>query len=1008
MAAIDPNIIRDAGKLISLYQTNVRFRTAFDKIVTRNINATYQGRPVKLYVEVLANINSGYKQDYNQVRRIALHDSERKVGELFKKVGPHDFFLLDNATRAAEHGINNTIYSPQEIDQINQIETGTKNRKEKRETYAKREANRQQLTETPETPPTASQTLQPLSTPSLSEARGWSARIEKARQFISSPREYISNFFQKGATSTIEKIGVSTVSEGVIKTVSTRAGTRLVAGKAAAVSAGKIATKLGVNAALKVGAGLLVKLGFSALTGIATAGVGLLVGVVITLATTFGDQTKKLFKYIMLIVLAIFMIFFVSSSNQRGIKMNSLLPPYYVAGNVGIGTTSPPVIPPGGGSCPSAADIAANRSTTPENCRYLNPSINIFGDLTKQQLDTYIQVYQKESGMSLKEFTDKVNIITVKSRQVGLNPIIFLGYWKSESLFGDGFGCKNTPLKFEDQLNCAVGLSPGGSRAIQCAAPNSPYRQQGCTDIKSIIMAHSDIYDKSLFNFNYNTASYDPAKEPNPITTFDAIAEGHGPRSPNLSKEEGIVNNNCVHTYNILLEVANSIGACIPKTPGDLTACTFTRAGESKPYQSSKLLSYFQEISQKTSVPASLLGAITRVESTIPKTNTNGQGPYSLSDYSDSDIDYINNYINNSFPNIILTTDNSAKEIAKIVSEKIPGTIKSVCPVSDNNALGLMQIQPPGTTGHDSAAVNKGAKNINKTVNTLTLKDYCSIQSNLSIGAGFILEKLNTDKWDPKWSEDRDFLRELARRYYGAFTYTRTEGCPTDICYYGDDLYNSIQNCKSPTPSITPYIPPSGCIAAKNVTPPLNEYDYPRYASYQGKVWPMTCGPTSGAMVLQSTGVNASIADITNQWEADGAWSGSVGFYATVIPSSINKRYPDSLRAEYKTIKTVNQLKVFLQDSQNPIMISVYYENDATKLGLDKIQTAGVKGTTPGGIALTNSGVGHMIVVYQACDDRVYINDPIFGEQYSVPNSQFNQAISFSTRGEAVVVYLKK
>lgn len=322
MPALNPNIIRDTRKLISLYQTSLNFRAAFDRVTAKNINTTYLGRPIKLYVEVLANISSGYKADYAQVRKIVLQDTDRKVGELFAKVKPHDFFLLDSAAKSAQQGLNYSSYSAEEIKQINNIETVAKDRKEKREAYAKREIATPPTPQTPQLPPT----------PSLTTAGNWSAKV--------------GSFFRKGAGGTAEKA---------------------VAGKAAAVSAGKIAAKLGINTVVKAGAGFLAKLGISALTGAATAGVGLVVGVALTLATTFGEQIKKLFKYIMLIVIALFLILFVSSSNQRGIKMNAFLPPYALplGGNVGIGTSGVTPPPTGGGDIASCFFYRGGETSKP-------------------------------------------------------------------------------------------------------------------------------------------------------------------------------------------------------------------------------------------------------------------------------------------------------------------------------------------------------------------------------------------------------------------------------------------------------------------------------------------------------------------------------------------------------------------------------------------------------------------------------------------------------------------
>lgn len=376
MATLDPNIIKDTKTLISLYQRNLSFRTAFDRIVKRNINATYQGRPIKLYVEVLSRISTRYRLDYKQVRKIVLHDKEGKVGELFKKVRPYDFYLLDSATRAAQQGLNNTSYSAQDIEQINNIEKTTKDRKQKGVAYTKRideitkvekqaaeqsipgsspEHKKSYQPASPEEkarldaavnkplpqvskdtlvgvdgkplikqPSTPGKTSSPSrSTPNLSGNRSWSARIR--------------GFFRGGVSSTTEKVGVTTVTEGVV----TRFGTRFAAGRAITAGAGKLVARFGVGTAVKAGVGILAKLGVSLVAGIATGGVGLVVGVAVMIITTFPGLVKKLFRIIFWAVVGfsafvVFMFIF-----RWGIKMNSLLSPYSVGFAEPLPSTSP-------------------------------------------------------------------------------------------------------------------------------------------------------------------------------------------------------------------------------------------------------------------------------------------------------------------------------------------------------------------------------------------------------------------------------------------------------------------------------------------------------------------------------------------------------------------------------------------------------------------------------------------------------------------------------------------
>jgi hypothetical protein len=220
----------------------------------------------------------------------------------------------------------------------------------------------------------------------------------------------------------------------------------------------------------------------------------------------------------------------------------------------------------------------------------------------------------------------------------------------------------------------------------------------------------------------------------------------------------------------------------------DVSSCNFTRSDQgsnaSIPFKSQKFLGYLYEASQKSSVPVGVLGGIARIESTTEE--------YSISDYTDQDIQYIEQ--SNVIRDIVLTPANASSEIAKIKDLRIPGTSKAVCPVSSNNALGIMQIQPPGTRGRAEASVEQGAQLIGKSASSLTLKDYCTPKSSLLMGAGFILSKQGVSKWDPSWNDNRTKIDAVARSYYGGLIYG-----DQDQYSYGGDLYSSLQGCKNPT-----------------------------------------------------------------------------------------------------------------------------------------------------------------------------------------------------------------
>ncbi len=214
----------------------------------------------------------------------------------------------------------------------------------------------------------------------------------------------------------------------------------------------------------------------------------------------------------------------------------------------------------------------------------------------------------------------------------------------------------------------------------------------------------------------------------------------------------------------------------------DISSCKFTRSdhGPAVSFQSPLLLSYIQEAAQKANIPAVVLASFIRVESP------------STSNMSD---DQIKNYQ---------------------CIRSGPGRN-----VSPTGALGIMQIQPPGTTSlrGDPAScdncIDAGAKLLGKTVSTLTDADYCDVRSNIIIGAGWILKKMqlannlgNGTAWDPAWTNDPNAIKAMVNTYYGCTAYGGREDCrgPYD---YAVDVQTSINSCKpsSPTAGGTPYGP---------------------------------------------------------------------------------------------------------------------------------------------------------------------------------------------------------
>lgn len=214
-----------------------------------------------------------------------------------------------------------------------------------------------------------------------------------------------------------------------------------------------------------------------------------------------------------------------------------------------------------------------------------------------------------------------------------------------------------------------------------------------------------------------------------------------------------------------------------PTTPADLASCKFTR-GDRNPaalsYQSPKLLGYFQEAAKITTVPAVILASIARVES----------------------------------PSAVSLTDESLSSLG--------------CPRSPTGALGLMQIQPPGTRGGFSQGVELGASFLGKSLDQLTEADFCDARTSIILSAGFILKKLQLGygigdgtKWDSSWNNNQEVIYKVASGYYGCLEYGGGDPTKCSGPYnYGADIWTSIQSCQ-PGPNIASSAIPSGVGGAR-------------------------------------------------------------------------------------------------------------------------------------------------------------------------------------------------
>lgn len=204
--------------------------------------------------------------------------------------------------------------------------------------------------------------------------------------------------------------------------------------------------------------------------------------------------------------------------------------------------------------------------------------------------------------------------------------------------------------------------------------------------------------------------------------------------------------------------IGSQTGGAPPGAIDNITSCQFTRGDQnpkSAPFKSGVLLGYFQEAERISGVPAAVLASIARVESPV---------------------------------SVAFTDDRLAS---------FP------CPQSSTGALGLMQIQPPGTKGYFADGVKLGASYLGKTPEQV---NYCDLRENIIVSAGFILKKLqfgfrvgDGKTWEPQWTNDQTIINKLAEGYYGCLRYPTCEnknGQGGGPYSYGNDLWESIQSCQ--------------------------------------------------------------------------------------------------------------------------------------------------------------------------------------------------------------------
>lgn len=212
----------------------------------------------------------------------------------------------------------------------------------------------------------------------------------------------------------------------------------------------------------------------------------------------------------------------------------------------------------------------------------------------------------------------------------------------------------------------------------------------------------------------------------------------------------------------------------------NISSCKFTRNGLATPIKSSRLSTLFTEAEAKTGIPAAVLASLGMHES-----------PVFTSTAKDD---------HEAFANTNITMATGCTHF---------GLTGLGLGSSTTGALGLMQVQAPKEI-HDAIAeatkgmkkpipafesvgaysadgVERGAKFIGKTAETLTLQDFCDIKTSIYLGAGVLISK-NGGK-PPTVGEE---IKKSVCSYYGQCEYTGEE----TMYNYGEEAQKDFENCK--------------------------------------------------------------------------------------------------------------------------------------------------------------------------------------------------------------------
>lgn len=143
-----------------------------------------------------------------------------------------------------------------------------------------------------------------------------------------------------------------------------------------------------------------------------------------------------------------------------------------------------------------------------------------------------------------------------------------------------------------------------------------------------------------------------------------------------------------------------------------IASCQFTRSGVPQSIKSNILQSIFQEVSQISGIPASVLAAVAMHENQT---------------FTSSALDDHDAFLNNGFTGI---------------------ECQPHFATSSTGALGFMQVQPPTSIlprarpdAYSEPGVRKGAELMGKTLESLTMQDFCDVRTSVYLGVGVLLSK---------------------------------------------------------------------------------------------------------------------------------------------------------------------------------------------------------------------------------------------------------------------------